>query len=101
MTYYQKYAVAVYWLDGVCRCYIYHPTEEDLLHDGDNYVCRGGAEGMHLDIYDDLETALVKAAYHPKHIKFTLNNKSLRMVKNILKRYKWDNQLGLVLKDGK
>lgn len=99
MTYFKKYAVSVWWNTDNCECHIYHPTKSDLEHDGDNYVSRGGSEGMHFDIYDNIETALVKCAYNPKKIKFHLNNKSMNIVKKILKQYTWNTKTGLVKRE--
>lgn len=66
------------------NCIISPATDEDLKHDGENYVSRGGREGMELFICEGLENTIRTAArqWNVKSIQFKDLNRNEKKIKD-------------------
>ena len=100
----KRYFVCYTWgchTDGPYEtCEIGYVTKEDEEYDGFNFVGRGGDEGANCFIVDSLEKALVKSRFNPHFIRlYELDEEDLALTEEILKKYKWDDNYGLVKKE--
>ena len=97
MTYYKKYAVCYNLNAYEESCVLFHPNDNDLRFDGENYISKGGSEEFFLYVFDSLEEAVLKANYNPKHLKLILNNKSKRYYNYLVtKKYRWTKNKGFI-----
>lgn len=72
------------------ECIIYPLTKQfPMEYDGYNVVSGAGRDGIKIDIYDDLETAIINSGYKPQYIIFKhltvteclLKNKIIKKIK--------------------
>lgn len=81
-----KYSVFIEWgLDSngpYENCFIAPSDESEDFQDGENYVSKGGSEGMKFNIYDSLDEAVEKSGFIPTAI--TFNN----IPEEMLKKYR-------------
>lgn len=70
----RTYSVLVEWGYGnkgpYERCYISPSKEDDFNFDGNNYVSKGGSEGMNFFIASTLEEAITRSRFKPSAIEF-------------------------------
>lgn len=72
------------------NCIIYPLTKDfPMEYDGFNVVGGAGYDGLEINIYNDLETAIRNSGFKPEYIKFKHLSISERILKNkIIKKIK-------------
>ena len=81
-----------------CNCIVRYATPDDEEYDGYNMVGRGGDEGFDMFISDSLEDAIINSHFNPDAIQFELNDDDMKLKDQILSKYRWDREKGLVKK---
>ena len=97
----KKYATCIKWGHNEFgeyydKCFISYSTPEVEKYDGFNMVGRGGDDGIEYTVSDTLEEALVTCNYNPNYITFDISEEDLKLKDQILKKYMWDKEKGLV-----
>ena len=82
-----------------CNCIIRYATPGDEEYDGYNMVGRGGNEGFNMFISNNLEDAIVNAHFNPDAIQFELTENNMLLKDEILSKYVWDKEKGLIRKE--
>ena len=59
-------------------------------------VGRGGNEGFDMFISNNLEDAIVNAHFNPDAIQFELSNDDMKLKDEVLSKYRWDREKGLI-----
>ena len=101
----RRFVASIRW-DYACEnpyeeCYIYPATEEDEVYDGWNFVTGGARDGASIDIYPNLEEAIIKSHFNPHHIDFSgLTEEEIKYKDNFLESIIWDPKVGIRSKDG-
>lgn len=78
------------------KCILRYATKDDEEYDGYNMIGRGGDEGVEIFITHNLEDAIMQSGYNPDFIQFELSNDDMKLKDEILSKYKWDKEKGLV-----
>ena len=82
------------------RCIISPTRKSDIKYDGDNWVGRGGNEGMEIFISNSLEDAIKDSHFNPFAIKFERLKRRERKAKDtFLSRCTWTPEHGLIIKE--
>ena len=81
-----------------CNCTIRYATPDDEEYDGYNMVGRGGDEGFDMFISNTLEDAIINSHFNPDAIQFKLTQDDMKLKDEILSKYVWDREKGLIEK---
>ena len=79
-----------------CNCVVRYAMPGDEEYDGYNMVGRGGDEGFDMFISNNLEDAIINAHFNPEFIQFELTQDDMKLKDEILSKYAWDREKGLV-----
>ena len=100
----KRYFVCIEWgfyPDGDCydNCFISYATPENEEYNGFNIIGHGGDEGLEYFIANTLEEVLIQCKYNPGYISFDLSDEDMKLKDQILNKYMWDKEKGLVKKE--
>jgi len=96
----RTYVVCQEWdyYDKHEKCVITYTSADIEDYDGYNMIGHKGFEGCSIDIYPTLEEAIIKSHFNPQAIDFQLDEKDLIEAKDIISRYDWSYEKGLIKK---
>ena len=100
----KNYLVTIFWdytsEEPYENCTITYPSQSDFDYDGYNVISGPGRNGITIDIYKSLEEAILKSHFNPEYINYMLDRDDTILKNEILKNYTWDENFGLIKKQG-